>query len=387
MLSILTILFLYLYAFLVGLSWTAIPALGTVLTSASCNHLSSAQYGTLSMAVMISAIISSNLCSTLLLRFGMRKNFLNSVLLIIGANLLLFSTRYSTHFYLSGYFLLLSSQLLLGFGIGMALTSLNVYIASLLKKYSAGSIVAMYASMGLGSSYAPIYFETILPACNWHIKPLAIAIIIACVFYVFLKILPTIQPNVKTFQWKKVNNYRFWLFALLPLMYGMIEDAFSVWGPVGLFKEGWSSLVVDQGLSYFWGTLTITQLIISFFSFKYSPKWIYFFQPIVILLAFILFAEGTHFTNKPWIFALAGAGCSAFFSLTVHFGEQQFSKIMEIVSGTFVGGYMIGSGLSALMIGIVRQYLQLPFSSIYFSFIGIAFLMWVISIYLVQKAR
>lgn len=380
--------FLYLYAFLIGIAWTTVPALSTVLTSASCENLSSTEYGGLTLALVISAIFSSILSGTIFLRFGMRRIFLAGVLFILGATLVLFASHYSLGLSLLDYLLLLSSQFLLGAGIGASLTALNVYIVSLVEKYTASFLVALYACMGLGSTYAPLYFAKTLPACQWQFRVLFLSLFSAFLFLFFLRFLPFIQSRTKIFKWEKVQDWRFWAFALLPLLYGIIEEAFAVWGPVGLFQSsGWTRIAAEHGLAYFWGSVTFFQVFISVLCFRISPKWIYFLLPGIIALAFYLFSQGASLVDMPWIFALAGMGCSAFYSLTVHFGEKQFPKIVEVVSGTFVSAYMIGSGLSALGIGIIRQYLGISFSMIFTGMIFFAFAMWFASVYLVSKSK
>ncbi|MBS0605290.1 MAG: MFS transporter [Verrucomicrobia bacterium] len=383
----LKIVLLYAYSFLLGLSWTTIPALSTLLTSSACEDLESAAYGGLMMALVICAILSSISAGTILLKYGMRKILLSGVVFALSAVALLYLSEFFIKSFFINYTLLLGSQCLLGLSIGMSLTALNVYIELLVATYKASFFVAMYACLGLGSTFAPIYFDNSSLGCHWEHKMVLEMGIYGAVFMLLLKFLPALESQTKIFKWLKVKDFHFWLFAVLPFFYGIMEESITVWGPVSLFQEsGWTRATSELGLTYFWGSITFFQVFIAALCFKFPSKWIYYSLSLIMGISFYFFSNGSHFVDRTWIFAFAGMGFSAFYSLTVHLGEKRFPNIVEFISGAFVCAYMIGGAISAFGIGILRQYLQFSFSQIYGVFIILAFLMCALSIYL-QKYK
>ncbi len=95
-----------------------------------------------------------------------------------------------------------------------------------------------------------------------------------------------------------------------------------------------------QGLSLvtFPAASTIGRVVVTFVSIWVSDRWIYRTLPILILLALIGIPRINVAVESIIAYGFAGLACSAFLLLSVSFTQEEFSRIVEVVSGGVMAG-------------------------------------------------
>ena len=198
--------------------------------------------------------------------------------------------------------------------------------------------------------------------------PIAIAV---CYFVLFLSsifYLPSHINFIEVVEHKKKEMAKrgLWIFAFIAFLYGVTETTFGNWAPLFLHMEkGFTQTQANIALSLFWASVTFGRIFIVFLSLQISPRFIYRFLSIVILLSLGLM----HFAGKPdssmAAFAIAGLGCSAFLPLTISFAEKKFFSSAPFVSGLLISTYMAGFGASSEGIGLLHKETGVSFASLY----------------------
>jgi hypothetical protein len=64
-------------------------------------------------------------------------------------------------------------------------------------------------------------------------------------------------------------------------------------------------------------------------------------------------------------FGFAGMACSAFFSLSISFGEEEFTPLRAVISGELIAFYQVGYGVAAFGVGPLRDVTGVSLSTVY----------------------
>lgn len=382
------LILIYALAFSIGVLWTYIPSIGNLLTNVSPISLSSEQYGSLILPLVIGAICSSNFSGWLGHYVGIRTVLaFGYVFIILSMIFLVLSVLVSNE---SAYFCLLPAQFLLGIAISAIMTIFNVYLFFVSRSKSAMYITAFYAAISIGGSACPLLVNLMVRSQPEIYKIPSIALAVFTFAIILVRFFPKIAHS--SFSKEKMSdvfhktNPRFWLFFFVAIAYGITESVYSDWGTIYLHEEKqMSTYSSNLGLSIFWGSLSLSQLSIAFLVNWIRPKIIYRILPIIIvftLLAFIKISD--NYLNYFVLLSIAGIGCSGFFPLSVNFSEYEFSEIPEIVSGSMVSGYFIGSGLGASAVGFIHKVYNLKLSSIFLIVTALSAIMGICAWYLVR---
>jgi len=365
--KIVSIALFYLLAMIMGVAWTLVPSLSTFLTDKSVvGHLTSREYGSLELFLVIPAILSSTLGGVLGKKVGIKNVLQLGVVCGFLAMTFLGASAFAMGSSWNAYYLLIFSALFIGYAIGSILTGLNVFLALYFPHISASILTGMYAFLGLGSAISPLFLELTREHVQWWLPTGIIALLfLVLLCLISICILP-LKKGVSTSRMLlKQLPKQFWLFILIAFIYAQVESLFAIWGPIYVHSE--KHLSISQGsygLALFWGGSTITQFLISSISWKISPKIIYYFLNCVIIIAVfgMLFVESD--VNIMSLFLLGGIGISSYYALSVNFIEKRYVNFAEIASGIMVTGYFLGIGISSLLVGYLLELKHLTLSNI-----------------------
>jgi fucose permease len=372
---------------LTGAAWTIVPAISNFLVASSNSTLSYQEYGYISSLLVIAAFLASQAAGEIGRFIGMKTIFITGLIFVFLSMIILFSSHYST----SKFGPLLCSQICLGFGIGIILTSLSAYLTFLTPKKIALALTGTYSCVNLGSFLYPTMLKIFNHTSLWWIDSLYISFFFIILILFSIMLLPNLKnpfsiAHAELFYILLKVPKHFWLFVIAIILYSINEISFSSWLPLFLDEEKeFSFLKSDQSLGIYWGAVTLGQLSVFFSLFRISAKKIYRLLPFLLLLSFI----GLILFKKDYLIffsiIIGALGCSAFFSLTMNFAEKTFPEIAEIVSACIVGGYFIGSAIGNLIIGLLKQTAGLSLTNIYWCIAAMILFIIFINLYLTQK--
>jgi fucose permease len=159
---------------------------------------------------------------------------------------------------------------------------------------------------------------------------------------------------------------RFWLYAAMVLLYGIVETLNGNWSTLYLTQQRgvptqWASLA----LTAFWAMVTVGRVLVAVVSSHVSSRWIYLGLPALLVLAFLFIAEVHTALGGILAFGVAGLACSALLPLSISFGGSEFPRLTALVSGELIAFYQVGYGLAAFGVGPLHDRAGLPLSTIY----------------------
>jgi fucose permease len=181
---------------------------------------------------------------------------------------------------------------------------------------------------------------------------------------------------------------RFWLYAAMVLLYGIVETLNGNWSTLYLTQQRgvpaqWASLA----LTAFWAMVTVGRVLVAVVSSHVSSRWIYLGLPALLVLAFLFIAEVHTALGGILAFGLAGLACSALLPLSISFGGSEFPRLTALVSGELIAFYQVGYGLAAFGVGPLHDRAGLPLSTIYAGASLVAGAMIVLALLVAHPAR
>lgn len=139
-----------------GLALVAFPAAGNIFTSADFHDLSSSEYGSLFLPMVIAAILASTLGGPLARRRGLKPVLLAG----LGADLLAMTLLAASQLAVGNpglaYAVLLLAMTALGLGFGATLTALNALAMAYFPQRPERALTALHALLGTGTALAPL---------------------------------------------------------------------------------------------------------------------------------------------------------------------------------------------------------------------------------------
>jgi len=147
---------------------------------------------------------------------------------------------------------------------------------------------------------------------------------------------------------------RFWLYAAIALLYGVIETMSGNWA--GTFARGdlgADALQASLALTAFWAAVTVGRVGFAALEKWIPGRWTYRVIPVVAAVAYVLVSLLPHGSGTLAIigFVIAGIGCSALLPLTISFGEEELTSMSTSVSGRLIASYQVGYGVAAFGVG------------------------------------
>jgi len=286
----------------------------------------------------------------------------------------------------SGYPVILMGTAFLGAGFGFTITALNPLAYSLFPGKETSAVTAMHILLGAGTASAALYLNLFINMGSWYIAPLIIAGVTLGMILFTLPIELIIAKEETDDSYKKEIPPKVWLFGIAVFLYGACEGTFGNWGAIFLEKsEGLSSSDSALGLSLFWGFVAIGRILFTFYTLKYSPKWLYIIAPFAAAAIFYFLPFADSRTLLLVFMSMGGFSLAILFPLSISTATDQFPKYAAFISGLLVAAIQLGTGFSSNVIGLLEEHFELSniiqYSSIY------AFAFGILTIYLVKKPR
>lgn len=289
--------------------------------------------------------------------------------------------------------MILTATGLLGLGFGSVLTAINAYAASFFPRRSETAITTLHTLLGTGTALAPLIVSLLAEGGGWWLLPLAIAIAAAILFAVSLTQSLTLAASgdkghpLGFLSVASALPGRFWLWIAFALLYGICETLFGNWGTVYLHQQrGLPDATANLALAVFWAAVTIGRLLVAVISTAIPPLVIFRALPVLIAAALAAVAWSSGAMLGVAAFGLAGFACSACLPLSIGTASSETPRFVETASGWMVASYMMGFGIGAYAVGLIRQLADLQLSGVYQAAIVIAIVLILLANSLVRGA-
>jgi FHS family glucose/mannose:H+ symporter-like MFS transporter len=346
-----------------GLALVTFPAASSIFTSPDGYGLSRTQYGAMFLPQVLLAILASSLAPAFASRWSLKRVLVLGVLadlvsmsLLASSNLL----RASPHI---AFGLLLIATGALGLGFGATVMALNTYAEHFFPDRSDRAVLALNALLGTGTALAPLFVAVLLALGIWWALPSFVACVLALIMVCALRQPLHIGSSGNAAVGATASGSfgqlpsRFWLYAAIVFLYGIVETLNGNWAAVYLTAErGVSAQGGSLALTSFWAMVTIGRVLFAALAARVPVRWIVAFQAI---------SRATSQNAGIMAFGLAGLSCSAFFPLSLSFGGDEFPQLATVVSGRLIAFYQIGYGVAAFGIGSLPDLTGWPFSLLY----------------------
>ncbi|AZA83026.1 hypothetical protein C1637_17185 [Chryseobacterium lactis] len=345
-----TIIVIFLLAFLTGVNFVIFPALGTAFTDPSLFALSSSQFGNLFIPQVICIIISCLAAPFLVNKWGPK------IILTFGVLLMLISTGslWILHYFIEAKSSLFSLLMIMvaftGTGFGLSITTLNPLAASLFEKENSSAILILQFLVGLGTSTSPLLMNLIGDVKNWMYVPGSIFIAVSAVLmaFLFLKIEKGTFFNLPAHF--KISD-KLWIFFIAIILYGCIEGTFGSFGGIILKNKGLDNNAANLGLSLFWGGVALNRLLFGILSKRWNLSSFFLVSPLCVgILLFILLVYPNINILLLMMF-LIGFFMGSIFPGSIGWGTIEFPAYSVLVSGFLMAANQIGTGTVTNILG------------------------------------
>ncbi|MCB0192017.1 MAG: MFS transporter [Anaerolineae bacterium] len=356
----------YLSGLLVGISLILFPAAGPLFTDPTLYALDATQFGLLFTPQIVMAVVASSLTATLAGRYGMKWVIVIGMVLTALAMLLLVMSNFLIGVSNSAFICLLAATAAIGAGFGFTISALNAYAFDLFPGKEDSAVTAVHVMTGIGQVGAALILSLFMGLNIWWGAPLTIAVTVA-VMISFLLTLPlklSAENEAPAAMSHPASDGRLsgriWLFAVVTFTYGAIEGTFGNWTPI--YLETSAQLSAAQavvGLSLFWAAVTGGRVIFALLAVRLNLRPVYAITPFVVGVIFILLpALGGPIANYGAII-IAGLALSFYFPYSVSLASAESPALTAAVSGLLVAGLQLGNGISANIVGLLSQSIDL----------------------------
>jgi MFS transporter, FHS family, glucose/mannose:H+ symporter len=354
-----------------GLALVTFPAASAIFTSPDGFGFDSTRYGTMFVPQVMFAVVASALAPRLARQWSLR-----AVLLVGFAGNILSMTLLALSRLLLGtpgvaFAVLLVATGSLGLGFGATVMALNTYAERFFPDNSDRAVLVLNALLGVGTALAPVLVAVVVAIGAWWLLPLAVACILILIFgFALTQPLRAATgigaPSPTTAPGRENLPFRFWLYASAVFLYGIVETLNGNWAVLYLTGErGVSARAASLALTAFWVMVTLGRVLIAVISRWVPAPWIYLALPLLLALVFQLAARVLDDMGGIVAFGMAGLACSAFLPLSISFGGNEFSRLSAVIAGELIAFYQLGYGVAAFGIGPLRDFVGLPFHTIF----------------------
>jgi fucose permease len=353
-----------------GLALVTFPAASSIFTSPAGYGFSSARYGMMFLPQVLLAILASSLAPKFAKRYSLKRVLVAGIVADLVSMSLLASSKFLLSSPDAAFGLLLIATGALGFGFGATLMALNTYTESFFPARSDRAVLALNALLGTGTALAPLLIALFLGLGVWWGLPILVACTLALILISALR-----QPLQFHFPGDGSSSAagsfrglpsRFWLYAAVVFLYGVVETLNGNWAPLYLTTQrGVSAQGASLALTSFWAMVTIGRILFAYLSARVPVRWIYAGLPVLLIVAFQAVSHASGRTMGIFSFGFAGLACSAFFPLSISFAGEEFPRLASVMSGELIAFYQLGYGVAAFGMAPLRELTGLPFSSMY----------------------
>lgn len=348
------ILAIYPSSLLQGLTVTLYPAAGPLLTDPAQHGLSEAQFGSLFAPQIIAAIVASALASRIARQFSMKTLLMCGLL----ANLIAMMLLVTTVMFIDNSGITIALLLLgatgVGAGFGFTITALNSFAFDLFTGNEDSAVTALHVMTGTGQMSVSLILSAFIGAGFWWGAPATIGLIIAAMLAYQWRLPLKIQAEAASSP-SESNRLpvRAWLWAAIGLLYGTMAGTFGNWAPIYLEDAaGLSMGTAALGLTMFWGAVAVGRVIFSVLAVRFDVRLLHILSPVLVGIIFVMlpFLMGSA-ANLGALFA-AGLLLSFFFPYSISLASAEFPAFTAAISGMLVAGLQLGSGASAIVVGL-----------------------------------
>ncbi|HEY7245087.1 MAG TPA: MFS transporter [Xanthobacteraceae bacterium] len=374
-----------------GLALVTFPAASAIFTSAQGFGFDSTRYGALFLPQVVLAVLTSALGPELAQRWSLRRVLLAGFAANIVAMALLALSRLLIGAADMAFGLLLVATGALGLGFGATVMALNTYAEEFFPASGDRAVLVLNALLGLGTALAPVLVALVVVLGAWWLLPAIVAGLLALLFGVALKL--RLEVSVEEVVgatatqppgWQDLPH-RFWLYAIAVFLYGIVETLNGNWAVLYLSTErGALSRTASFALTAFWVMVTLGRMLIALISRWLPASSIYVALPILLVAVFQLVARVQDASAGILAFGLAGLACSAFLPLSISFGGGELPRLSAVMAGELIAFYQLGYGVAAFGIGPLRDWMGLPFHTIFASGSVVAALLAVFALLVVR---
>jgi fucose permease len=353
-----------------GLALVTFPAASSIFTSPEGYRFSSARYGIMFLPQVLLAILASSLAPKFAKRYSLKRVLVAGIVADLVSMSLLASSKFLLSSPDAAFALLLIATGALGFGFGATLMALSTYTESFFPERSDRAVLALNALLGTGTALAPLLIALFLGLGVWWGLPILVACTLALILISALR-----QPLQFHFPGDGSSSAagsfrglpsRFWLYAAVVFLYGVVETLNGNWAPLYLTTQrGVSAQGASLALTSFWAMVTIGRILFAYLSARVPVRWIYAGLPVLLIVAFQAVSHASGRTMGIFSFGFAGLACSAFFPLSISFAGEEFPRLASVMSGELIAFYQLGYGVAAFGMAPLRELTGLPFSSMY----------------------
>jgi FHS family glucose/mannose:H+ symporter-like MFS transporter len=347
------------------------PAASAIFTSAQGFGFDSTRYGALFLPQMVLAVLTSALGPELARRWSLRRVLLMGFAGNIVSMALLALSRLLLGAPDMAFGLLLVATGALGLGFGATVMALNTYAETFFPASADRAVLVLNALLGLGTALAPVLVALVVHLGAWWLLPVVVAGVLTVTFGIALA-----QPfsfsagvtgssDARPLGWGDLPH-RFWVYAIAVFLYGMLETLNGNWAVLYLSAErGASARAASFALTAFWVMVTLGRVLIAVISRRLPACWIYVTLPILLVAIFQIVSLVGSPSAGIAAFGLAGLACSAFLPLSISFGGTEFPRLSAVLAGGLIAFYQLGYGVAAFGIGPLRDWIGLPFHTIF----------------------
>ena len=380
---------IYVTGLVQGLALVTFPAASSIFTSPHGFGFSASRYGMMFIPQVLLAILASSLGPVLARRWTLKRVLLAGLSADLVAMALLALSRLLQNLPEAAYGVLLVATGLLGFGFGATLMALNTYAEKLNPGRENRAVLVLNALLGAGTALAPLFVAIFLGLGAWWLMPSMVAVALAGLLLVSAKqpLEASVGEASGTSGSRRLPG-RFWLYAAVILLYGIVETLNGNWsGPYLTEDRGVSAQGASFALTAFWAMVTIGRVLFAALSSRRTVRWIYTGLPILLMVAFQIISHAAGETSGILAFGLAGLGCSAFFPLCISLSGQEFPRLAATMSGELVAFYQAGYGVAAFGVGPLHDFGGLSFHIIYSLGSLVAAAMLIVALSVVVRGR
>jgi MFS transporter, FHS family, glucose/mannose:H+ symporter len=381
----------YFGGVLQGLALVTFPAASAIFTSAQGFGFDSTRYGALFLPQVVLAVLTSALGPELARRWSLRR-----VLLVgFAGDMVSMALLALSHLLLGApdvaFGLLLVATGALGLGFGATVMALNTYAEAFFPTSADRAVLVLNALLGLGTALAPVLVALVVHLGAWWLLPVVVAGVLALLFGVALTQPLRVSNGVagsadaRPLGWQDLPR-RFWLYAIAVFLYGIVETLNGNWAVLYLSAErGASARTASFALTAFWVMVTLGRVLIAVISRRVPARWIYVALPILLVAIFQMVSRVQSPSEGIVAFGFAGLACSALLPLSISLGGTEFPRLSAVLAGEMIAFYQLGYGVAAFGIGPLRDWIGLPFHTIFAAASIVAGLLAVIAFLAVRR--
>ena len=312
----------YLAGLVQGVALVTFPAASSIFTTPQPQGygFSSSQYGAMFLPQVVLAILASSLAPAFARRWHLKRvlmlglgSDLVSMTLLALSSLLMSSTSLA-------YGILLFATAALGLGFGATVMAANTYAEDFFPERADSAVLALNALLGTGTALAPLFVALFVGLGAWWLLPVLVGLALVVLFLFSARAPLQVAADRGAPGSEKASTgflrglpRRFWLYAAVVLLYGIVETLNGNWSGLYLTQQRgvpaqWASLA----LTAFWGMVTIGRVLAAVVSPRIPARWIYLGLPALLVVAFLVISQVSTAIGGVLAFGFAGLACSAF---------------------------------------------------------------------------